>query len=355
MTVEPSKNGGWIRRLAPFLRPHRTKVLVALGASVAGMGVTALAPIIEKIVIDDVMGSADRSVGPWIALLVIAGLFGFGAAYVRRFVGGRVALDVQYDLRNALFERLQGLDLARHDELPTGQLVSRASSDLGLIQGLLAFTPIMLGNLVMVVVAFVVMLVLSPLLTVVAALALPALGIVAARLRTTLFPATWDAQQRAAEVAGVVDEAVSGVRVVKGFGQEARELARVSQRAEVLYRSRVRSVRLQARLASTLQAIPTLAQVGVLALGGWMAINDRITLGTFLAFSAYLIQLVAPVRMFSTMLAVAQQARAGAERILELLDSNPVVVEKPISTGSDCWYPYTTSSNSIAPRTAPRS
>ncbi|HZJ26498.1 MAG TPA: ABC transporter ATP-binding protein [Acidimicrobiia bacterium] len=329
MTVEPSKNGGWIRRLAPFLRPHRTKVLVALGASVAGMGVTALAPIIEKIVIDDVMGSADRSVGPWIALLVIAGLFGFGAAYVRRFVGGRVALDVQYDLRNALFERLQGLDLARHDELPTGQLVSRASSDLGLIQGLLAFTPIMLGNLVMVVVAFVVMLVLSPLLTVVAALALPALGIVAARLRTTLFPATWDAQQRAAEVAGVVDEAVSGVRVVKGFGQEARELARVTERAEVLYRSRVRSVRLQARLASTLQAIPTLAQVGVLALGGWMAINDRITLGTFLAFSAYLIQLVAPVRMFSTMLAVAQQARAGAERILELLDSNPVVVEKP--------------------------
>lgn len=329
MTIEPSPNGGWIRRLLPFVAAHRTKVFVSLGAAVAGMGVTALTPIVQKIIIDDVIGSPDRSVAPWIALLVAAGLFGFGAAFVRRFVGGRVALDVQYDLRNALFERLQHLDFAQHDELPTGQLVSRASSDLGLIQGLLAFTPIMVGNLVMVVVAFIVMLVLSPLLTVVAALAFPVLGIVAARLRTSLFPATWDAQQHAAEVAGAVDQAVSGVRVVKGFGQESRELARVTERAEALYRSRVRAVRIQARLSSALQVIPTLAQVGVLALGGWMALNGRITLGTFLAFSTYLVQLVAPVRMFSGMLAVAQQARAGAERILELLDSNPIVVEKP--------------------------
>ncbi len=185
----------------------------------------------------------------------------------------------------------------------------------------------MLGNLVMVVVALVVMLFLSPLLTVVALLCLPAIAIVALRLRTTLFPATWDSQQRAAEVAGVVDEAVSGVRVVKGFGQEQRELAHLTDSADTLYKSRVRAVRMQARLSSTLQTIPTLAQVGVLALGGYLAIEGNITLGTFVAFSTYLVQLVAPVRMFSVMIAVAQQARAGAERILELLDSNPLVTE----------------------------
>ncbi|MGZ8751352.1 MAG: ABC transporter transmembrane domain-containing protein, partial [Acidimicrobiia bacterium] len=328
-TVQPAPDGGWIRRLLPFVLAHKAKVIVALAFSILGMGVTALTPLISKVVIDDVTGSNDGNIAPWIALLVVAGAFGFGAAYVRRFVGGRVALDVQYDLRNAIFERLQRLDFARHDELPTGQLVSRASTDLGLIQGLLAFTPIMLGNLVMVAVALVVMLFLSPLLTVVALLCLPAIAIVALRLRTTLFPATWDSQQRAAEVAGVVDEAVSGVRVVKGFGQEQRELAHLTDSADTLYKSRVRTVRMQARLSSTLQAIPTLAQVGVLALGGWLAIEGNITLGTFVAFSTYLVQLVAPIRMFSVMIAVAQQARAGAERVLELLDSNPLVTESP--------------------------
>ncbi|HEX4532445.1 MAG TPA: ABC transporter ATP-binding protein, partial [Acidimicrobiia bacterium] len=144
-----------------------------------------------------------------------------------------------------------------------------------------------------------------------------------------MFPAQWDSLQRAGEVAGVVDEAVSGVRVVKGFGQEDRELAGLTDAAEGLYRSRVRTVRLQARYQSALQAIPALGQVGVLALGGWLAIQGQISIGTFLAFSTYLVQLLAPVRMFAGMVAVAEQARAGSERIFELIDSNPLVTEQP--------------------------
>ena len=169
-------------------------------------------------------------------------------------------LDVQYDLRNAIFERLQRLDFARHDELQTGQLVSRASSDLGLIQGLLSFMPIMLGNLVHA----------RRLARRDArssrrcsrssrSCAFPRCSVVALRLRTTLFPATWDAQQRAGEVAGVVDEAVTGVRVVKGVrpgGARARTTSPTS--SEALFRSRVRLVRMQARLQSALQAIPAL-------------------------------------------------------------------------------------------------
>jgi ATP-binding cassette subfamily B protein len=328
-TVEAAPDGGWIRRLMPFVRAHQKKVLIALGASVFGMIATALTPVIEKVVIDSVITTHSQPLWPWITLLVLAGLFGFATSYIRRYVGGRVALDVQYDLRNAIFERLQRLDFARHDELPTGQLVSRASSDLALIQALLSFTPILVGNVVLVAVSLVVMLILSPLLTLVAVLCLPALLFVTIRLRFTLFPATWDSQQRTAEVAGVVDEAVSGVRVVKGFGQEQRELDHLTGSAEDLFKSRVRMVGLQARLQPALQVIPTLGQVAVLALGGSLAINGHITLGTFFAFSSYLVQLVGPVRMFAGVLAVAQQARAGAERVLEILDSNPIVTEKP--------------------------
>lgn len=325
----PPEAGGWLRRLSPFLLAHRRDVYLAFGMAVAGQAVSAGTPVISKIVIDDVITQHDRPLAPWLVLLVAAGVFSFVASYVRRFVGGRIALDVQFDLRNAVFERLQRLDFGSHDHLQTGQLVSRASSDVALMQGVLQLLPLMLGNLVMLVLSLAVMVWLSPPLTLVALVAIPALLVVALRLRTTVFPASWDAQQRAGEVAGVVDEAVTGVRVVKGFGQEDRELGHLASTARDLFRSRVRLIRLQARYTPALASIPVLAQVGVLGFGGWLALEGRISLGTFLAFSSYLVQLVAPVRMFATLVAVAQQARAGGERLLDVLDTNPLVAEAP--------------------------
>jgi ATP-binding cassette subfamily B protein len=325
----PPEAGGWIRRLSPFLLAHKRDVGLAFGMAVAGQAVNATTPIFEKIVIDDIVTPSHRSIAPWLALLVLAGLFAFGASYVRRFIGGRVSLDVQFDLRNAVFERLQRLDFGSHDQLQTGQLVSRASSDVGLLQGLLAFLPIMLGNVVMLVVSLVVMLTLSPQLTIVGLICIPLLLLVAMRLRKTVFPASWDAQQRAAEVAGVVDETVTGVRVVKGFGQEERELRHLAAAGEDLYKARARLVRLQARYTPVLSTIPVLGQVAVLAYGGYLAIHGQLTLGTFLAFSSYLVQLVAPVRMLALLMAVISQARAGGERLLEVLDANPRVAEAP--------------------------
>jgi ATP-binding cassette subfamily B protein len=306
---------------------HRRNVVIAFGMAVLGQAVSAFTPIVERAIVDDGIVAHTTPVWPFLVALVAAGAFSFWAAYVRRWVGGRVSLDVQYDLRIAIFERLQRLDFGTHDEMQTGQLVSRASSDLGLIQGLLAFLPIIVGNVVMLVLSVIVMLFLSPVLTLVMLLAIPLLLVVSVRMRSAIFPATWDAQQRAGEVAGVVDEAVSGVRVVKGFGQEARELDHLADAAGRLYASRSRLVRLQARYSPALQAIPAYGQVGVLALGGWLALHGHITLGTFLAFSTYLVQLVAPVRMFAGLFAIGQQARAGGERILDILDANTRVVE----------------------------
>ncbi|MEO6121739.1 MAG: ABC transporter transmembrane domain-containing protein, partial [Acidimicrobiales bacterium] len=320
---------GWIRRLLVFLRPYRRDASFAMGASVAGLAVAGLTPLVQKVIIDDVVLADRRSLAPWLALLVLAGVFRFVAAHVRRFVGGRVGLGVQHDLRTAIFERLQRLDFARHDEAQTGQLVSRAGADVMLVQGLLAYMPLQTGNLVLLVVSLVVMAFLSPLLTLVALAVVPALLLLALRLRSTVFPAAWDAQQKAAEVAGVVDESVTGVRVVKGFGQEERELGRLDAAGRALFASRMRAARIESRYNATFQAIPTLAQVAVLGFGGWLAIEGRLSLGSFLAFSSYMVQLVAPVRMLSALLVVGQQARAGAERIFDLLDSNSVVVERP--------------------------
>ncbi|MDQ6613496.1 MAG: ABC transporter ATP-binding protein/permease, partial [Actinomycetota bacterium] len=320
---------GWIRRMLPFLKPHRRKVALAFGAALLGSGLAAATPAVERQIVDNVILHHRSPLAPWLLALAGAGALRFGAAFVRRFIGGRVSLDVQYDIRNTVYDQLQRLDFARHDEMQTGQLVSRANSDVGLIQGLLAFLPLMSGNVLLVGASLVIMTIYSPLLTAVSLVVVPLVGLVTLRMRDQVFPATWDAQQQAGEVAGVVDEAVTGVRVVKGFGQEERETARLAASAERLYRSKMRAVRLKARYQPILQALPTFGQVAVVGLGGWLALRHRISIGTFLAFSTYLLGMVAPARMLSGLLTIGQQARAGAVRILDLLDSVPTVGEKP--------------------------
>ncbi|NJP76950.1 ABC transporter ATP-binding protein [Streptomyces telluris] len=320
---------GWARRLAGYCWRYRGTVLLALGSSLGGMAVMALVPLIPKLIIDDVIGSHQRPLAPWATLLIVAAVVVYGLTYVRRYYGGRLALDVQHDLRTEMHEAIARLDGRRQDELSTGQVVGRATSDLQLIQSLLFMLPMMIGNLMLFAISLVVMVVLSPLLTVVALAVAPALWILAKHSRTRLFPATWYAQGQAAAVAGVVDGAVSGVRVVKGFGQEAQESGKLREVSRRLFAGRLRTVRLNSRYTPALQAVPALGQVAMLALGGWMATRGQITLGTFVAFSTYLAQLVGPVRMLTMVLTVGQQARAGVERVLELVDTEPVVQERP--------------------------
>ncbi|GAA2662075.1 ABC transporter ATP-binding protein [Streptomyces lunalinharesii] len=318
---------GWARRLSRDCWRYRKDVLLALGASLVGMGVTALVPLIPKLIIDDVIVRHDRALAPWAVLLVVAAVVVYVLTYFRRFYGGRLALDVQHDLRTRMFDAIARLDGRRQDELSTGQVVGRATSDLQLIQSLLFMLPMMIGNVLLFAVSLAVMAVLSPLLTVVALAVAPALWIIARRSRARLFPATWYAQGQAAAVASVVDGAVSGVRVVKGFGQEEQETGKLREVGRRLFAARLRTVRLNARYTPALQAVPALGQVAMLALGGWMATQGHITLGTFVAFSTYLAQLVGPVRMLAMMLTVGQQARAGVERVYELIDTEPTITE----------------------------
>jgi len=284
---------------------------------------------VTRHVIDRSIVTRRSSLGPSLALLVGLGVVIFATGYVRRWYAGRLSLDVQYDLRDEVFAALQRLDGARQDEVATGQLVSRASSDITLVQGLLAFLPNISGQALLFVASIVIMAALSPLLTVVVMLVTPALVVITLRSRARLFPATWSAQQRAGTVAGVVEEDVTGVRVVKGFGQEERELERLAAEARGLYAERLRAVRLTARYSPALQLVPTLGQVGVLALGGYLVLHHRLSLGTFLAFSTYLAQLAAPVRILAGLLTIGQQARAGLERVFDVLDAQPLVQEAP--------------------------
>lgn len=291
------------------------------------MGLLALVPLITKVIIDDVIGDHSRSMGTWAGLLVGSAVLVYALTYIRRYYGGRLALDVQHDLRTGMYDTITRLDGRRQDELSTGQVVGRATSDLQLIQGLLFMLPMTIGNVLLFVISLVIMAWLSLPLTFVALAVAPAVWFIAKRSRSRLHPATWYAQAQAAAVAGVVDGAVSGVRVVKGFGQEDQETGKLREVGRRLFAGRLRTIRMNSRYTPALQAVPALGQVAMLALGGWLAVRGHITLGTFVAFSAYLAQLVGPVRMLAVVLTVGQQARAGAERVLELIDTEPSIEE----------------------------
>ncbi|MEU3996091.1 ABC transporter transmembrane domain-containing protein [Streptomyces fungicidicus] len=318
---------GWARRLAAYAWRHPRDVVLALGSSLGGMAVMALVPLITKVIIDDVIGAKTRSMTTWAGLLLVAALAVYVLTYIRRYYGGRLALDVQHDLRTEMYGTITRLDGRRQDELSTGQVVGRATSDLQLIQGLLFMLPMTLGNLLLFLISLVIMAWLSLPLTAVAVAVAPALWWIAKRSRTRLHPSTWYAQAQAGAVAGVVDGAVGGVRVVKGFGQEAQETGKLREVGRRLYAGRLRTIRLNSRYTPALQAVPALGQVAMLALGGWLAVGGHITLGTFVAFSTYLAQLVGPVRMLAVVLTVGQQARAGTERVLELIDTEPSLTD----------------------------
>ena len=297
----------------------------ALLATVA----TAVIPLVQRQIIDNVIVTHQASIWPLAGLLVVAAAVNFGGIYLRRYRGGRLSLDVQHELRTELFDSLSRLDGVRQDEMRTGQLVGRAITDLNMVQGLLSMVPVTLGNIILFVLTIGIMVVLSPVLTIVTVAVAPALWVIALASRRKLFPASWDAQQQSGEVAGVVDEAIGGVRVVKGFGQEEQEQERLEAASTRLFASRMRMIRLTARYNPALTAIPSLGVVGVLALGGWLAIQGSITLGTFLAFSAYLAQMAGPVRMLTYMVTLGQEARASVIRVFDIIDSRPAIADKP--------------------------
>ncbi|MFD3991542.1 ABC transporter ATP-binding protein [Streptomyces sp. NPDC058583] len=325
--TDDTDRGSWTGRLTRRCLRHRRSVFVAVLAALLGTATSALVPLVTMVIVDDVVLRPARSAALWTGALLAVAALGYLAAYLRRLYAGRLAADVQHDLRVDLFRSLSRLDGVRRDELSTGQLLGRASGDLNMVFGLVSTLPTAISSAALLVVSLVLIATLSPLLALVALALVPALWFIGRRSRTWLYPATWYAQNQAAAVAGVVASSTAGIRVVKGFGQEQREMDRLARAARRLFAGRMRAVRLNARYGPALQCVPSLGQVGALAVGGWLAARGELSLGALLAFSAYLAQLVGPVKTLAALLTMGQQAGAGIERVLEVIDTRPLLTE----------------------------
>ncbi|WP_405161118.1 ABC transporter ATP-binding protein/permease [Nocardia sp. NBC_01499] len=320
---------GWIRRLWDESRTHKG-TLTGLGAAIlAGAVVEIAGPLLTKRAVDAAGTGHTAVIGVVAGLLLLLALGRFAAGFGRRLLAGKLSLDVQHSLRVDLLGSLQRLDGVGQDAIRTGQVVSRSITDLQLVQGLLAMVPLSSMAVLQFLLAAVVMMWLSPPLAVLALLVVPAIAVVVYRIRPRLYAATWSAQQRAADVAQHVEETVTGVRVVKGFGQEARMVDVLEKHSRTLYSERMRAAAVDSRFAPTVSAIPQLGMVGVIVLGGLLAVHGTIGIGTFVAFAAYVATMTGTARIMAGALVLAQLTRAAAERVYQVIDTAPVVVDPP--------------------------
>ncbi|GAC56780.1 putative ABC transporter permease/ATP-binding protein [Gordonia hirsuta DSM 44140 = NBRC 16056] len=313
---------GWVRRLGARCLQHRALTVATALATLGAVAADLVTPLFARAAIDHATGASPARVALSVLVLalLIAAAIRYACQFGRRLLAGKLSIVVQDGLRRSMLDTLLHLDGRAQDSIRTGQVVSRSIADLQVVQSLLALAPLALGGAVQVVIALAIMAWLSPVLTLVALMIVPLVALVAYRGRRRLFAATWAAQQAAADLAGHVEETVTGVRVVKGFGQEQRATDELAGLGARLYRLRLRAARLSARFTPTMAAIPQLGTVLVIGVGGWLTLRGSITAGTFLAFTTYLATMTAVARILTNLVTAGQLAASSTTRVFEVID-----------------------------------
>jgi ATP-binding cassette subfamily B protein len=281
----------------------------------------------------------EDNVWVWAGLIASAGVIvGFFTAF-RRFYAFREARWTETKLRERLFGHIMSLHVGYHDRAQTGQLMSRSSSDLQQIQQFVVMIPITASNLAMILVVTVILVVTNPFLALVALAPLPLVNWAGRRFSHSIHPAVQAVQAEQAELATVVEESVSGIRVVKGFGAEQVQADKLSKEADDIRRVSIEAARIRAKFLPAIELLPQIGLIAVLGVGGMQVIDGDLTLGQLVQFNFYVALLVAPLRMLGMAIAWGQRAAAAIERVNQVLDTAPLVTDAadpktlPIGTG----------------------
>ena len=342
MSLHPDRSLGWVRRIWPVVarqrRIYTISIVVGLLGTIAtvtvpvavGRGVDAIAASTAAVhTTEPTSGTAGVSSQVWATVIIVlaATHFGFGFAY--RYGLFRSSHRVEADLRNLLFERLTELSFAYWDRVQTGQVISRANSDVRSIQLLFAFLPITAVQLVRLVMGVAAMLILSPRMALAALVPLPVVFYLGRKLRDTLFPMSWVVQARMAEVTTITDENIQGMQVVRTFGRERDQVALLARAAQRLCWAGCGVSDARARHAPVMEAMPRLSLALVLFIGGMLAIDDHVGVGDIVAFNAYVVIVAGPISFIGFVMVQWQRASAAAVRVFEILDEEPTIQDIP--------------------------
>jgi len=315
------------RRLLGFLKPYRAGVAWSLVLAALAMLATVAIPWLTGRAIDHLAEGEEDDLRRYAGLIAVLRL---GLSVARRLVAGRVSLAIEFDLRNLLYRHLQTLELAFFDRQQTGQLMSRATVDLQSVRFFLGYGLVFISQSALtILLAAVAMLAIDPGLAVLALFPVPFVVLVATRYGRRSRPALQEVQQRIAELTADVEENVSGVRVVKAFAAEPRQLTRFEDSAERVFDQSMVATRLRAFYNPFIGFLPSVGLAAILLVGGRQVIDGTLTLGDFTAFYTYLLMLIGPMRQLGIALGLAQRATASGARLFEILDRVPGLTSPP--------------------------
>ncbi len=314
-------------RLLGFLRDYKRGVWLSGILAAFAMGATVAIPALTGAAINAIDDGDARRLRLIALLIAAAGLVRLGLTIARRLIAGRVSLGVELDLRNRVYDHLLALELGFFDRQQTGQLMSRATVDLQAVRFFLGYGLVLISQSALTLLfAAVAMIVIDPLLALVSLFPLPFVVWIAMRYGRRARPALQEVQQRIAELTADVEENVGGVRIVKAFAREERQLTRFTESVSRVFEQSMISTRLRAFYNPFIGFLPQLGLALLLLVGGRAVVSGRISIGEFTAFFTYLLALLGPVRSLGMLLGMSQRATASGARIFELLDRAPRIV-----------------------------
>jgi ABC-type multidrug transport system fused ATPase/permease subunit len=330
MRTEPSNSRTFLRLLG-FLRPYRWSLVLSIVLAAASQAASIALVLVTGQVIDEAVRPRDRgALWTFVALVLAIGLAKALLMVGRRFISGRQALGVEFDMRNDLYAHLLRLSFGFYDRHQTGQLMSRATVDLQSVRFFLGYGLTFFFQHVLTIVGVTgATLWLDWRLTLVSVAITPVIVVLAYRYSRVSHPVLREVQQKMADVATVAEENIVGVHVVKAFAQEPQEQAKFERRSDSVFDQSVLANRQRAVYVPLLSFIPLLAQAAVLLVGGRMVAAGSLTLGDFIAFNLFVVMLIMPLRMLGMWIGQAQRATASGERIFQVLDEPEEIVDRP--------------------------
>jgi ABC-type multidrug transport system fused ATPase/permease subunit len=330
LTPSPTSQSTF-RRLLGFAAAHRRLLVWSIVLALTAQAFALAIPSLTGRAIDEAIRPHDRSnLWLWVWLIIGAGLISGALMVARRLIAGRLSLNVEFDLRQSLYTHLQGMSFGFYDKHQTGQLLSRATSDVSAVRMFLGYGLVFITQYAASLVAASVLLVITSWqLALITFVLLPPIAIVATRYSRRSHPVLRDIQQRIADVTTQAEESIVGVRVVKAFAQEDAEGVRFAGRNERVFERELDSARIQARYSPLLDLLPQLAFAVIILVGGLLVIDGHLTLGGFITYNLYLAILIWPLRMIGMWIGQYQRAVASGERIFQILDERSEVTDPP--------------------------
>jgi ATP-binding cassette, subfamily B, bacterial len=324
-----ARRAGW-RLMYEAIRPQRSWVISGVAAGFLWTGAKVAVPLLAAAAINQGMVKGDTGATVRFVLIMLAvGVIQAVCTGWRRYSAFRIALRAETNLRQKLFAHLQRLHFAFHDEAQTGQLMARANTDIQQIETVVILLPLTAASTLTMAVVIGILFYYSTGLALMVLALMPLLQIAAHRFSRRIQPVNLALQEELGDLSGVVEETISGIRVVKGFGAERVQAKALDHEADSVLARALDAAKLRANFLPLVDLIPTLALVAILWYGGHQVIDGKLQVGDLVAFNSFVLMLIWPLRMLGMLLAQASRASAGGGRIHEILSTDSAIADRP--------------------------